>query len=332
VNRKKLFLLIFLGLALLSWFGWHLFNRGKVSTDDAYVDGRVYTITPRVPGYVVEVLVEDNQRVQAGDPLVRLDPVEYEVALAESRAALASLQEDATAAEQALALARAEAAQADLDLKRAADLLRTKAVSQSAVDEAQTKAATKLALVRSAQAKLDAIRRRNKGAADSADKNTMLDTLLEAYRAKVKQAALNLEYTTIVAPGNGYVTKKSVEPGLMVDRGQPLLRIVPLAGADVWVTANFKETDLTDVAPGQPVTMEVDTYPGVTVKGTVDSLQSGTGAVFSLFPPENASGNFVKVVQRVPVKITIDPGQDIPQLRVGMSVTPTIRTSVKKPK
>jgi membrane fusion protein (multidrug efflux system) len=200
------------------------------------------------------------------------------------------------------------------------------------VDEAQTKAATKLALVRSAQAKLDAIRRRNKGAADSADKNTMLDTLLEAYRAKVKQAALNLEYTTIVAPGNGYVTKKSVEPGLMVDRGQPLLRIVPLAGADVWVTANFKETDLTDVAPGQPVTMEVDTYPGVTVKGTVDSLQSGTGAVFSLFPPENASGNFVKVVQRVPVKITIDPGQDIPQLRVGMSVTPTIRTSVKKPK
>ncbi len=332
MNRKKLFLLIFLGLALLSWFGWHLFNRGKVSTDDAYVDGRVYTITPRVPGYVVEVLVEDNQRVQAGDPLVRLDPVEYEVALAESRAALASLQEDATAAEQALALARAEAAQADLDLKRAADLLRTKAVSQSAVDEAQTKAATKLALVRSAQAKLDAIRRRNKGAADSADKNTMLDTLLEAYRAKVKQAALNLEYTTIVAPGNGYVTKKSVEPGLMVDRGQPLLRIVPLAGADVWVTANFKETDLTDVAPGQPVTMEVDTYPGVTVKGTVDSLQSGTGAVFSLFPPENASGNFVKVVQRVPVKITIDPGQDIPQLRVGMSVTPTIRTSVKKPK
>jgi membrane fusion protein (multidrug efflux system) len=110
VNRKKLFLLIFLGLALLSWFGWHLFNRGKVSTDDAYVDGRVYTITPRVPGYVVEVLVEDNQRVQAGDPLVRLDPVEYEVALAESRAALASLQEDATAAEQALALAGQEIA------------------------------------------------------------------------------------------------------------------------------------------------------------------------------------------------------------------------------
>lgn len=331
MDRKKLFLLIFLGLALLSWLGWYVYSRGKVSTDDAYVDGRVYTITPRVPGYVVEVLVVDNQRVKAGDPLVRLDPVEYEVALAEARASLASLQEDATAAEQALELARAEHSQASLDLKRAADLLQTKAVSQSSVDEAQTKAATKLALVRSAQAKLDAIRRRNKSASESSGKDAMLDTLLEANRAKVKQATLNLEYTTIVAPGNGYVTKKSVEPGLMVDRGQPLLRIVPLEGADVWVTANFKETDLTDVAPGQPVTMEVDTYPGVTVKGTVDSIQSGTGAVFSLFPPENASGNFVKVVQRVPVKITIDPGQNIPQLRVGMSVEPTIRTSVKKP-
>jgi membrane fusion protein (multidrug efflux system) len=328
VNRKKLVLLIFLGLSLLLWGGWYLASRGKVSTDDAYVDGRVYTITPRVPGYVVEVLVEDNQRVKAGDPLVKLDPVEYEVALAEARASLASLQEDATAAEQALALAQAEHSQASLDLKRAANLLETKAVSQSSVDEAQTKAATKAALVRSAQAKLDAIRRRSKGA-DTPD--AMLDTLLEANRAKLKQATLNLEYTTIVSPGDGFVTKKSVEPGLMVSRGQPLLRVVPLSGADIWVTANFKETELTDVAAGQPVTMEVDTYPGVLVKGTVDSIQSGTGAVFSLFPPENASGNFVKVVQRVPVKITIDPGQNIPQLRVGMSVIPTIRTVKKTP-
>lgn len=118
---------------------------------------------------------------------------------------------------------------------------------------------------------------------------------------------------------------------LLLFLGLSLLRVVPPSGEDVWVTANFKETELTDVAPGQPVTMEVDTYPGVTVKGAVDSIQSGTGAVFSLFPPENASGNFVKVVQRVPVKISIDPGQDIPQLRVGMSVVPTIRTVKKTP-
>ncbi|MES9996554.1 efflux RND transporter periplasmic adaptor subunit [Desulfovibrio aminophilus] len=331
MKDRRLLILLVLACIGLAWGGFLLASRGKVSTDDAYVDGRVYTITPRVAGYVVEVLVEDNQEVKAGDPLVRLDPVEYEVALADARASLAALEEDATAAEQDLHQARAQHEQAALDLRRAQDLLRTQAVSQSSVDTAQTAATSAMTRVRAAQAKLDAIRRRNAGAHESGSSSTVIDSRVEAAKAKVKQAALNLEYTTIVAPGPGFVTKKSVEPGLMVSRGQPLMSVVPLHVPEIWVTANYKETDLTDVRPGQPATFEVDTYPGVTVKGHVDSIQAGTGSVFALFPPENASGNFVKVVQRVPVKIAIEPDQDMPRLRVGMSVVPVIRT-VKKDK
>ncbi|MCM0755661.1 HlyD family secretion protein [Desulfovibrio aminophilus] len=331
MKDRRLLILLVLACIGLAWGGYLLATRHRVSTDDAYVDGRIYTITPRVAGYVAEVLVEDNQEVKAGDPLVRLDPVEYEVALADARASLAALEEDATAAEQDLHQAKAQFEQAALDLRRSQDLLRTQAVSQSSVDTAQTAATSAMTRVRAAQAKLDAIRRRNAGAREGGPSAAVIDSRVEAAKAKVKQAALNLEYTTITAPGPGFVTKKSVEPGLMVSRGQPLMSVVPLHVPEIWVTANYKETDLTDVRPGQPCTFEVDTYPGVTVKGHVDSIQAGTGSVFALFPPENASGNFVKVVQRIPVKIAIEPGQDIPRLRAGMSVVPTIRT-VKKDK
>jgi len=144
--------------------------------------------------------------------------------------------------------------------------------------------------------------------------------------AQVKEAELNLSYTTIRAPADGYVTRKKIEAGQFVSAGQELFTVVPTRPPNIWITANFKETDLTHVHPGQPVEISVDMYPGLKIKGKVDSLMAGTGAAFSLFPPENATGNFVKVVQRIPVKITLDDTDKkaLPPLRVGMSVVPTI--------
>ena len=149
--------------------------------------------------------------------------------------------------------------------------------------------------------------------------------LIRQREALVEKARLNLGYTTILAPAEGYVTKRSAEVGNQVQAGQPLLAVVPLAQEKIWVTANYKETELKDVRPGQKVELRVDTYPGKVFRGRVNSIMAGTGSVFSLFPPENATGNYVKIVQRIPVRITLEEGSDPDHLlRVGMSVVPTI--------
>ncbi|MDR3641927.1 MAG: HlyD family secretion protein [Humidesulfovibrio sp.] len=317
-RRRKIFAVLAGALAVAA-LGYFLHARSRVSTDDAQVDGHIYTISPRVPGYVTEVLVKDNELVEKDQPLLRLDPVEYEVALADAVAGLSSLEEDSASAGQDVQSAQSESALAQLDLNRNRELLKSQSVSQSAFDQAKTKADTARAKLLAAQAKLEAI-----GSGKASTKSSKI----LAQKAKVRQASLNLEYTTILAPARGYVTRKAVERGYMVSRGQPIMTIVPLDPGEVWITANFKETQLTNVRPGQKVDIEVDAYPGVDLKGTVDSVMAGSGASFSLFPPENAAGNYVKVVQRVPVKITIDTkgakDGDIPPLRVGMSAYPTI--------
>lgn len=299
-----------------AWWWW---AGGRVETDDAQIDGRIYTISPRVPGYVVEVLVEDNQLVEKDQPLVRIDRVEYEVALADAVAALTSTEEDSSSAGQDVQSASADYNMAMLDLTRNMELLRSQSVSQSSVDQAKTKAETARAKLLAAQAKLSAYSGAKTG-------NGARATKIEAQKAKVRQAALNLEYTTILSPARGYVTRKAVETGAMVAKGQPLLAVVPAEPGELWITANFKETQLTRVRPGQRVSFEVDTYPGRGFSGKVESIMAGTGSTFSLFPPENAAGNYVKVVQRVPVKITIDAPKDadMPPLRLGMSVVPVI--------
>lgn len=319
--RRKMILAVLALLLLAGGLASYYHSRSRVSTDDAQIDGHVYAISPRVPGYVVEVLVADNQLVEKDQPLVRLDPVEYEVALADAVAGLSSLEEDSASAGQDVQSAQAEFSLAQLDLNRNRELLRAQSVSQSAYDQALTKAEMARAKVLAAQAKLAGIGARGGKASAKSSK-------IEAQKAKVKQAALNLEYATIVAPARGYVTRKAVERGQMLSKGQPILAVVPLEPGEIWVTANFKETQLTHVKPGQKVDIEVDAYPGKSLKGTVESVMAGTGASFSLFPPENAAGNYVKVVQRVPVKITFDgngtEGEAWPPLRVGMSVLPTI--------
>jgi membrane fusion protein (multidrug efflux system) len=251
------------------------------------------------------------------------------------------------AAAQELRRSEAEQAKAALDLKRMQGLHKSSAISQSTLDEVEMKAATAEAQTRGAQAKLESAR--NQAASIKADMERIKANIelaatgedqarirarqveaqkarVELAKARVRQAELDLTYTSIVSPTHGYVTRKRAEPGLMVSRGQPLMAVVPLNREDLWITANFKETQLTHVRTGQSVDIRVDTYPGMAIKGTVESIMAGTGAAFSLFPPENATGNYVKVVQRIPVKIMFDKSAsvDLPKLRIGMSVIPTI--------
>lgn len=367
---------IVLALLLLTLAGvsvvYHLLTRDRISTDDAYIEGRMYAISPRVAGYVSAVFVEDNQRVRKGQPLLALDAADFEVALAEAKAVLVSLQLDVPltkdqtafrvssaqadiqtldqnlekarnetqAAEQELSRAEKQHQLAKLELARMQRLIKDRVVSQSAFDQASTLAATGNASALAAAAKLEAARKQRDSlvsdmnrlvaqvglAATGVDHAKIKSALVAVQETRVRQAELNLEYATVLAPAEGYVTKKAVELGQMLTRGQPVMVLVSLSPKDIWVTANFKETDLTDVRPGQPVRIKVDTYPGAIYSGRVESLMAGAGAAFSLFPPENASGNYVKVVQRIPVKIALegyDPAKQ-PLLRLGMSVVPTI--------
>lgn len=253
-------------------------NFGLVSTDDAYVEGRIHPIASKIPGTVKLVNVKDNQIVKAGDVLVEIDPVDYELKVAEAKASLDTR--------------KAAFEQASLDKERAEALYNEKVVPKERHENVLT--AFNLA----------------KGQ-------------LEAAEAQFKIAQRNLEYTKLRAPSDGYVTKKSVEVGNQIQPSQPLMAVVP---NDMWVVANFKETQLTRMRPGQKAKIRVDTYPGKEFEGHVDSIQRGTGSKFSMFPPENAAGNFVKVVQRIPVKIVFDkgPGEKYP-LSIGMSVVPKVK-------
>jgi len=310
-SRRRRRLIIVIGLIVLiaaivagSIYYWH--SRFYQSTDDAYVRGDPVNISARVAGNIVRVHVTDNQWAQAGGPLAEIDPCDYQVRLAKTEASLRSAQADEEQAAADVEVARAQWVQQQQDLRRNEELAQQGAVTTQVLEHSQ-------AAARSAQASLNAAEKR-----------------LASFRAKTveakvdaEQARLQLSYTQISAPTAGYVTQKRAEEGMYVNIGQPLLAIVPKA---MYVVANFKETQLTYMRPGQPVTVRIDAYPGVVFDAHVDSIQAGTGAAFSLFPPENATGNFVKVVQRVPVKIVFnEPPDPNHRLVLGMSVTPKVR-------
>jgi membrane fusion protein (multidrug efflux system) len=303
------------------------------STDDAFIEGHVTIISPRVSGPVVHLLVRDNQEVKKGDELLDVDPGDYETKMAQARADLDAAHtqveqaktqttvDKAKAAQEqaAVVAAEAEARRAETDLKRYQSV-ETRSVSRSQLDLAQAQA-------ESNAAGLEVAHERAKAAAAQVNLSRVIaETALAGVKqaeAKLKQAELDLSYTRVIAPIAGHVTRRTVEEGAYVMTGQSLLSLVP---ANVWVVANFKETQLAHIRPGQSVRITMDAYPGQEFKGKVESLQSGTGAQFSLLPPENAVGNYVKVVQRVPVKILFD--EPLPsQLDVspGMSVTPKVR-------
>jgi membrane fusion protein (multidrug efflux system) len=266
------------GLLLILALGFIHQSLCYVSTDDAFIEGHVVPISPKVSAHVTKVLVDDNQEVKAGDLLIELDPNDYTVKDQMEKARLQA--------------AEAEAETAHTDVERYKKLNDEDEVSKQQLDMAMLR--TQIA-----------------------------DAKVASAKAHVEQADLNLSYTKIYAPIDGHVTKKSVEIGQLVQAGQPLFAIV---SKEKWVIANFKETQLTHMRPGQQVRIRIDTYPHKSFKGCVDSLQRGTGARFSLFPPENATGNYVKVVQRVPVKIVFEeaPNKKYP-LALGMSAVPKVK-------
>jgi len=349
---------------------WRYFS-ARESTDDAQIDGHVNAVSTRVGGTVSEVLVSDNQYVEKGTPLVRLDPKDYEIAVARAEADLAENEASARAAqtgvpmtstmsasqetaagsdlegaEARLLSARARLREAEArDTKAAQDLARLKPllakdeVSQqdydgavSAADAAHASRESAQATVREAEKAVEAAKARLAQARTGPEQVTIqrarassASAKADMARAALAQARRNLEHTEIKAPVNGIVSRRTVEVGQVVQPGQPLLAVVPLDG--VWVTANFKENQLKRIRPGQPAVVAVDAYGGRQYRGKVDSIAAATGARFSILPPENASGNYVKVVQRVPVKIVLEAGQDPEHLlRPGMSVVPTILT------
>jgi len=426
-KRPGVLLIAAIVLLLIIIFGGreYLYARSHESTDDAFIDGHIVEISPRVAGHVTKVYVNDNQEVKEGDLLAELDPRDFQARLDQAKGQLAAAegresaatanvaltrktssagiqqassgvtaaqsgvqnaeaqvraaQERAAQARAAITTAEANARQAQAQIKAAqaeanrtaADVTRYQelyskdevskqqldaaiAAAQSAaaqltaaqdrataaetqVSEARAAAATAEANVAQMQAQVKEARA-NVGQAQGklaeasaapqqvAVSQAQAGTAsgdIEQIRAQVQQAELELSYTKIYAPSAGRVTKKTVQEGAYVQVGQPLLALVP---SDLWVTANFKETQLDYIRPGQPVEVEVDAFPGKTFKGHVDSIQRGSGARFSLLPPENASGNYVKVVQRVPVKIVFDepPDPHYP-LGPGMSVTPEVK-------
>jgi len=334
-RHQKLLLASVAGIAVLIAviFYYCYFIAPYESTDDAFIDGYVTLVSPRVAGQVARLAVTDNQEVKAGDVLVEIDPRDYETSLSQAKADLAAANSQAnqsraqvnvseakvTQAQAAVTAAEAEAQRANDDLKRYQSV-ESRAVSRSALDLAQAQA-------RSANANLEAAySQTNAAEAEVVLSEAGVATATAAVQqaeAKLQQAELNLSYTKIIAPMDGRVTARTVQLGHYIQPGQALLALVP---KDVWVTANFKETQLTYMKPGQSVELSVDAYPNKKFKGKVESLQAGTGARFSLLPPENAVGNYIKVVQRVPVKIIFD--EELPtnlDIAPGMSVVPTVK-------
>ncbi len=350
-NKKKMALVVFAVLGVVGAVVLYLYlgyQATHISTDDAFVDGHIHTIASKIPGTVKEVFVDDNQLVKKGDLLVEIDPADYDAIVRETSSGLGAEQARLTeigarveAAKRQLAELRAgvETARANLELqeanlgqagrdeKRAEALFASDAYSKERYEKTKTAYDVARAQVKAAQEQL-----RQAEIAVETQKAVVLqvESAGASQRSTIKQKAaqldtaeLNYSYAKIYAPADGYITKKSVERGNQIQAGQPLMAVTALN--DIWVIANYKETELKKIRPGRKVSIKIDTYPGKRFRGTVDSIMAGTGSVFSLFPPENATGNFVKVVQRIPVKIVLDKDTDAGHLlRIGMSVVPTV--------
>jgi membrane fusion protein (multidrug efflux system) len=309
-------------LVVAAFLYW-LHARNFVSTDDAYTTGHVHQISARVPGTVVELNVDDNQHVKAGDVLVRLDPRDYEVSLEKARAALGQAEAQKIRQDAVIAQTRAQGSAADaqyekarLDYERITGLFTKdiKAVSKADVDAATASLVAARAQVEESRANLLAAQ----------GEFTVDDASVKASEADVHDAELQLSYCNVLSPVDGKVSKRTVETGQRLQPGEALMAIVP---DDVWILANLKETQLERVQIGQRVDIKIDTLPHYEFFGTVNSIQEGSGATFSLLPPDNATGNFTKIVQRVPVKIVFDD-ESIRDFRdkivPGLSVEPTI--------
>jgi membrane fusion protein (multidrug efflux system) len=369
-RRKRVGIAIAVSLVVAAGFIWWLHARKFEDTDDAQIDGYITAVSSRVPGTVLKVLVEDNQQVKEGDPLVEMDAADLQVAVAQARAAVAQAQAaleaeqpnvsitatsnrtTVQAAEDEVANTEAdlEAARRDLDQaeannrfaqqqrERAERLLASKTIPQAEYDQRVSAADMARAAVGSARQRVDARRAKLQTAQSRLQEAranaprqlvareaglSVRQANLELARAQLHQAELNLSYARVAAPVAGVIGKRSVNVGDRVQPGQQLMSLTQIG--KLWVTANFRETQLDRMRLGQRATVHVDAIDR-DYQGTVASFAGATGSRYSLLPPENATGNYVKVVQRIPVRINLDPGQpEVERLRPGMSAEPKVR-------
>jgi membrane fusion protein, multidrug efflux system len=340
-TRARLVLLTGGALVAIGGLAWlveyELFGKYFQSTDDAYVEADMVVSSPKVSGYVDQVYVVDNQQVKAGDPLVRIDPRDYraqvaqyraqiDVAAADSDNARAEIgeQEAAVAMNQAqLVSAESDASFAAAQVTRYEPLARSGAETSEKLTSLRDQAAKSTASVAAQRASLLQAQRRIESLKAQL---RQADAQREAAQAQLDAASVNLEATTVRASIDGRVGDKSVQLGQYVQAGSRMMSIVPVAKP--YVTANFKETQIGRMRPGQPATISVDALPDIILKGHVESIAPGTGSQFSVLPPQNATGNFTKIVQRVPVRIAIDRGANTQGVLVpGLSVTAEVDTS-----
>ncbi len=342
-NRlAKLLLLVLLLAAVAGAAGYWYVTKDVATTDDAYTDGNAVTIAPQVAGEVIARDVTDNEHVKAGQVLVEIDPRSYQAARDQAEGSLQVAEAELTAARVNLETARItapaklQAAQAQLlaaqamQWKAKADEQRQRslpkqATTQQDIDNAESALRNANAAVAQAAANLRGAEIVSQSVARAAAEVHQLEGQVALAKAQLAQAELNLAWTKVRAPQDGWVTKRNVDKGSYVEVGQSLMALVT---SDVWVTANFKEDELARMRPGDRVDISVDAYPDLHLVGHVDSVQLGSGSRFSAFPAENATGNFVKIVQRVPVKLVIDKGMDPAHpLPLGISVEPAVHLS-----
>ncbi len=318
-NRVKLIILsVFLLIAAVAVFFFVQYKETHISTDDAYITNDIFWVHPKVSGSIKRVFIDDNQYVKKGTVLAVIDPKPYKIKLAQ---ALAQLNLAKAKAKEARAVVEARKSDIDVtkakldkalwDFNRSKRLLKTRAISRNRYEQYLTNYnVLKFSLISEKE-----LLKQSVSSLLSAKKN--IDAALSSFDG----AKLNLSYTTIKAPASGFVTKKNVEVGKFVSPSIPICAVVPNKNA--WIVANYKEDQIEKMQKGQKVKIKIDAYPHKTFEGRIDSIQSGTGEVFSLFPPENASGNWIKVTQRIPVKIVFNKQPNV-ILRIGMSAVATV--------
>lgn len=324
VKRKKIIVVIGT-LVFLSLFTYWRYSVLYPSTDNAYVQANIVNIAPQVSGRINSVLVKDHQNVKTGDLLLTIDPTPFNIALQQAEAQLdlakqqtASNQDNIVTETALLAERQAELTNAKANSARAIKLAKQGVLPKQANDDAQAKLATAVAAVNAAQAQLQQ-------AQDTYGKSGNQNALIKKAEAALAEAQLNLSYTKVFAPAQGRVENFTLRMGDIVNQNTPVFALVD--DTQWWVNANYNETDMARIRINQPATLEIDMYPGKKFKGIVESMSSGSGTTFSLLPPENATGNWVKVTQRFPIRIrflSVDPKNP---LRVGASASVTIDTS-----
>ena len=323
-SRYQALVGVIVALALAGGGYWYWHESGmRQSTDNAYVNARVVQVSSLVMGQVAEVPIRENEYVHKGDVLFALDRRPFEAALAESEGKLRQAEQgtradtsDVAASEADVARLRVDLANAESNLRRTSELVGQGFMSKQALDDAQARVSSTRAAVDAGAARV------TKARVAIATMGSTVTPAVRVAQAEVEKARLDLEHAVMRATEDGWITRFDLTPGAVVTPGNPLFAIV--VGHSFWIDANFKETELGGVRPGQPAAIVVDMYPGHTFHGRVESLAGGTGAAFSLLPPQNANGNWVKVAQRVPVRISVeDPDSAFP-LRVGATATVTV--------